>query len=86
MWTLRKVSDPDQPKDAAQANPGRHVFPPVEFLFQESIFYTSIYPPETRNVSARMSLHRLIWVDTLCRGHTNIFLNERLISRLVTGT
>ena len=62
--TLRRVHnvDPDQPKHAAQTNPDRHFLPPVDFLFQESLLYTSI--PLRRNVSARISLRgqrRLIW-------------------------
>ena len=32
----------DQPKHAAQAYPDRHFSPPVDFLFQESLLYTSI--------------------------------------------
>ena len=62
--------DPDQPKHAAQAYPYGHFSLPVDFLFQESLLYTSI--PRRRNVSARISLRglrRLIWVDTLCRCH-----------------
>ena len=33
--------DPDQPKHTAQANPDRHYSPPVDFLFRESLHYTS---------------------------------------------
>ena len=61
--------DPDQPKHAEQANPDRHFSHPVDFLFQESLLYTSIHL--RRNVSARISLRRLrrlIWIDTLRRG------------------
>ena len=60
---------------ATQAYPDRHVSAPVDFLFQDSLLYTSI--PLRRNVSARISLRgmrRLIWVDTLRRGHTVGFL------------
>ena len=49
--------DPDQPKHAAEANPNRHFSPPVYFLFQETLLYTSI--PLRRNVSARISLREL---------------------------
>ena len=72
--------DQDQPKHAAQANPDSHFSPPVDFLFQESLLYTSI--PLRRNVSARISLRRLrrlIWVDTLRRVYNVGFLVERLI-------
>ena len=41
--------DPDQPKNAAQANPDRHISVPVDCLFQESLRYTSI--PLIRNMS-----------------------------------
>ena len=40
---------------------------PVDFLFQESLLYTSI--SLRRNVAARISLIRLNWVDTLRRVH-----------------
>ena len=50
--------DPDRPKHAAQANPIRQVSSPVDFLFHKSSFYTSIHL--RRNVSARISLRRLI--------------------------
>ena len=43
----RKVSTPDQPKHAAQANPGKHFSPPVDYIFQESL----LYPPDTECVS-----------------------------------
>ena len=33
---------PDQSKRAAQAYPDNHVSPPVDFLFQESLLYTSV--------------------------------------------
>ena len=59
--------DPDQPKHVTQANPDRHCSPPVDFLFQEALLYTSI------------SLGRLIWVDTLRRCHNVGFLAGRLI-------
>ena len=49
--------DPDQPKHAARAYPNRHFSPPVCFLFQESLLYTSI--PLSRNVPARISLNGL---------------------------
>ena len=71
--------DPDQPKHATQAYPDRHVSPPVDFLFQKSLLYTSI--PLRRNVSARISLRgqrRLIWVDTLRICHSVGFLAGRL--------
>ena len=53
----------DQPKHAAQANLDRQFLPPVDFLFQESLLVTSI--PLSWNVSAWISLHKLIWVYTL---------------------
>ena len=68
------ILDTDQTKHAAQDNPNRHFSPPVTFLFQESILYTSI--PLKRNVSARITLRglgRLIWVDNVG------FIVERLI-------
>ena len=70
--------DPDQPKHATQANPerDRHFSPPVDFLFQESLLYTSI-PPETECVGPD-----LIWVDTLRRDHNVGFLEGRHIYRL----
>ena len=52
----------------------------MDFLFQESLLYTSI--PTRRNVSARISLRglrRLILVDILRRVHIVGFLVERLI-------
>ena len=67
--------DPDQPKHAAHANPDKHFSPPVDFLFQESLLYTSI--PLRWNVSARTSLRgvrMLISVDTLRRVHNVGFL------------
>ena len=70
--------DPAQPKHAAQANPEIHCSSRVDFLFQESLLYTSI--PMIRNVSTRISLRgqrRLIWVDTLRRVHTVGVLVER---------
>ena len=54
--------DPDQPKHAAQAYPDRHFSPSVDFLFEESLLYTSI--PLRREVSVWISLRvlrRLIW-------------------------
>ena len=56
-------------------NPNRHFLPSVNVLFQESLLYTSIQL--RRNVSARISLRglrRLIWVNTLRRGHNVGFL------------
>ena len=72
--------DPDQPKHAVQAYPDIHFSPPLDFLFHESIIYT--YIPLRRNVSARISLRglrRLIWDDTLRRGHNVGFLTGWLI-------
>ena len=72
--------DPDQPEHAAQANPDRHFSPTLDFLFRESLLYTSI--PLRRNMPVRISLrglHRMILVDTLRRGHTVGFLAGRLI-------
>ena len=72
--------DPDQPKHAAQANPDIHCSPPVDFLFQESLLYTSI--PRRRNVSTRITLRglrKLIWIDKLRGVHTVGFLVEWLI-------
>ena len=66
--------DSDQPKYAAQANPDRHFSTSVDFLFQESLLFTSI--PMRRNVSAWISmlgLRRLICVDTLRRVHNGGF-------------
>ena len=77
LWILRKVSNPDQPKHAAQAYPDRHLSPPVDFLFQEALLFTSI--PLIRNVSSRIrlrGLRRLIRVDTLRRGH-NVGFSRR---------
>ena len=71
---------PNQSKHAAQADPGRQVSPPVDFLFLESLLYTSI--PLRGDVSARISLHglrRLIRIETLRRDHNVGFLVERLI-------
>ena len=42
FWTLRKNIDPDQSKHATKAYPDRHFSPPVDFLFRESLLYTSI--------------------------------------------
>ena len=47
-------TDQDQLKHTALANPGRHFSSPVDFLFHESLLYTSI--PLRRNVSAGFSL------------------------------
>ena len=72
--------DPDQHKHAAQAYPGRHFSPPVDFLLKESLLHT--YIPLRRNVSARISLlglRMLIWIDTLRRVHNVGYLVERLI-------
>ena len=58
--------DPDQPKHVAQANPDRYFSPSMDFLFQESLLYTSILL--RRNVSARIcmrGLRRLFWVGSL---------------------
>ena len=58
-----------RPKHAAQAYPDRHFSPAVDFLFQESLLYTSI--TLRWNVSALISLHGLrglILVDILRRG------------------
>ena len=59
---------------AAQFNSDRRFSPPVDFLCQESLLYTSI--PLRRNVLARISL---IWIDTLRRVHDVGFVVERLI-------
>ena len=70
---------PDQPKHAVQAFPKRHYSPPVDFLFQELLIYTSI--PLRQNVSNWISLRglrRLILIDTLRRGHNVGFLAGRL--------
>ena len=67
VWTLRK------------ANPDGPFSPPEDFLFQESLLYTSI--SLRRNVSARNSLRglrTLIWINTLRRGHNVGFLAGRL--------
>ena len=72
-----KYRPPDQPKHVPQANPDRYVSPPMDFLFQKSLLYTSI--PLRRNVSARISLRRLIGVDTLRRVHHVGILAERLL-------
>ena len=77
LWSM----DADQPKHATKANPGRLFSPLVDFLFRESLLYTSF--PMRRNVSARISLRgnaHLIWVDTLRKVHNVGFLVERLIS------
>ena len=68
-----------RPGSATQAYLDRHCSSTVEFLFQESLLYTSIL--QRRNVSARISmrgLRRLIWIDTLHRGHTVGFLEGQL--------
>ena len=73
--------DTDQPKHAAQANPDRHCSPPVDFLFQESL-YTSM--PLWRHVIVGIRMRgqcRLIWVDTLRRGHNVGFIVGRPIYR-----
>ena len=49
--------DTDHPKPAAEDNPDRLFSPPVEFLLQESLLYTSI--SMIRNVSAQISLRGL---------------------------
>ena len=70
--------DPDQPKHVAQANPDIHFSPPVDFLFQASLLYTSI-PPGTECVCPDQSARTAMTVDTLRRGHYVCFLAERLI-------
>ena len=68
------IVDPDQPKFAARANPDRHFSTLVDFLFQESLLYTSI--SQRRNVSTRITLRglrRVIWVDTLRRAIMLVF-------------
>ena len=65
--STKKTIEPGQPQRAVQANPNRHVSPPVNFLFKESLLNTSILL--RRNVSDRISLRRLIWFDTLRRIH-----------------
>ena len=65
--------------NAAHAYPDIHFLPPVDFLFQETLLYTSI--PPRRNESVRISLRemrRLIWIDALRKGHTVGFLAGRL--------
>ena len=64
--------DPDQPKHALEACPDRHFSSPVDFLFQESLLYTSI-PPETEYVgpdqsarSAQADLGRYITQRPYC--------------------
>ena len=72
---------PDQHKHAAQANPDRNFSPPVDFLFQESLLYTSI--PMRRNASARISLNglrRLIWVV-----HNVVFYGSYLVAKQARG-
>ena len=79
IWDSALSIDLDQPKHAAQAYPDIHFSPPEDFLFQESLLYTST--PLRRNVLSRISMRgpqRLIWVDTLRRDHTVGFLVERL--------
>ena len=81
-WSI----EPVQPKHAAQVYPDRHFSPTADFLFQESLLYTSI--PLMRNVLARIwlrGLRRLIWVNTLRRGHNVVFLAGRLLCVLCTG-
>ena len=56
----------------------------MDFLFQESLLYTSI--PLRRNVSTRISLRglrRVIWVDRLRRVNNVGFLVEQLIYILI---
>ena len=67
--------DADQPKHAAQANPGGHFSPPVDFLFRESLLFTFIHL--RRNVSVR--------IDALRRVHNVGFLVKRLIYVLVSS-
>ena len=45
--------DPDQPKHDTQANTGRHVSPPVDFLFLKALLY--YYIPLRWKVSAQIS-------------------------------
>ena len=74
VWTVHKESTRNQPNHTAQAYPDIHFSLPADFLFRESLLYTSILL--RRNVSARISLRGpciLIWVDTLRRVHTLVF-------------
>ena len=85
LWAAKNF-DLDLPKHAALANPDRHISPPVDFLFQESLLYTSI--PLRRNVSARISmcgLRRLILVDTLRTYHNIGFARGTAIMSTVSG-
>ena len=70
LWTLRNVSSRISLSLPCRLTRIDTFSPAVDFLFQESVLYTSI--PLRRNVSAWISLRglgRLIWVDTLRRGH-----------------
>ena len=86
LWTLRNCStwsSKSMPRRLAypQASPDRLCSPPVDFLFQEFLLYTSF--PLRRNESARISLRGLrmrIWFDIIRRYHNVGFLVERLIS------
>ena len=73
--------DPDQYQHAAQDNPDICFSPPVDFLFQESLLYTSILL--RRNVSARISLlrglRRPIQGDTLPRIRNAWLFQESLL-------
>ena len=50
----------------------------MDFLSQESLLYT--FSSLRRNVSAWISLRKLIWIDILRRVHNVCFRVERLIS------
>ena len=87
VWTLRKVSTRISLSMPRRVNPDRHFLPPVDFLFQESLLYTSI--SLRRNVSARISLrglHRLIWIVTLRRVHNVAFLMGRWYISILENT
>ena len=62
---------PNQPKHATQASPDRHCSP------VSGLITLYLYPPETECVGP--DKRRLIWIDTLRRGHNVGFLVERLI-------
>ena len=79
LWKLRKVLTRislSMPRRLSQVD--TYFSPPVDFLFQESLLYTFIHL--RRNVSARISVRRLILVDILCISHNVGFLAGRLIS------
>ena len=80
LLTLRKVST-----RISISLPLILVSPPVDFLFQESLLYTSI--PLRRNVSARISLRGLrwlIWVDTLRRVNNVFYFILCILAFLLT--